>query len=94
MNSCKLSSGLAAVASYLCVGLGQVFNGQIWKGIGFMLINCVLLIVTTLFIVLATWHIGYTFWVAVMLIVLFAFWVFNIFDAKRTAERSGCCGKQ
>ncbi len=68
----KKSSGLAAVASFFIPGLGQIYNGQIGKGIMFIIIS---IIFGLLMIVL----IGF--------ILLPLFWIYNIYDAYSTAEK-------
>lgn len=68
----KKSSGIAAIASFFIPGLGQIYNGQIGKGIMFIIIS---IIFALLMIVL----IGF--------ILLPLFWVYNIYDAYKTAER-------
>jgi TM2 domain-containing membrane protein YozV len=35
VNAMK-NAGLSAVLSFFCAGLGQIYNGQIGKGIGFI----------------------------------------------------------
>ncbi len=68
----KKSSGIAAIASFIIPGLGQIYNGQIGKGIVFIIIA---IIFGLLMIVL----IGF--------ILLPLFWVYNIYDAYKTAEQ-------
>ncbi|HEY9206096.1 MAG TPA: zinc-ribbon domain-containing protein [Candidatus Methanoperedens sp.] len=64
--------GLAAIASFFIPGLGQVYNGEILKGLIFMFISGI-------FFLLMFVLIGF--------ILLPLFWAFNIYDAYRTAER-------
>lgn len=68
----KKSSGLAAIASFLIPGLGQIYNGQIGKGIMFMIIGII-------FALLMFVLIGF--------ILLPLFWIYNIYDAYKTAEK-------
>lgn len=64
--------GIAAVLSFLFTGLGQIYNGQIGKGIAFIIIGAV-------FIVLIAFLIG---------IILYPiFWIYNIYDAYSTAKK-------
>ena len=63
---------MAAVASCLWTGLGQIYNGEIGKGLAFMgvqILNALLMFVVIGFI---------TFPV---------FWVYGIYDAYKTAEK-------
>lgn len=68
----KKSSGIAAIASFLIPGLGQIYNGEIGKGIMFIIIAVV-------FALLMLVVIGF--------ILYPLFWVYNIYDAYKTAER-------
>lgn len=68
------SPGLAVVLSFFWMGLGQIYNGQIGKGIIFMITEIVLAILTFLTL-------------GIMGIVLFALWVWNLYDAYRNAEK-------
>lgn len=64
--------GLAAVFSFLVVGLGQIYNGQIAKGL-LLLVGAV--ISGILMIIL----IGFVFWIII--------WIYAIYDAYNTAKR-------
>ena len=66
------SAGLAAVLSFFISGLGQIYNGQILKG---LLIIVVQLINGALTTILIGW------------IPLAIVWVWAIIDAYREAER-------
>lgn len=64
--------GLAAVGSFLFTGIGQVYNGQIGKGIGLMILqgfNFLLMFVL----------IGF--------FTYFIVWVYGIYDAYNVAKR-------
>jgi TM2 domain-containing membrane protein YozV len=67
------SPGIAALASAVWTGAGQVYNGEIGKGIGLM--------VLMFFSVLATV-------VLVGLLTTPLIWGYSIYDAYRTAERT------
>lgn len=65
--------GVAAVLSALWVGLGQIYNGQIGKGLLFMvlqILNCLLLFIVIGFITVP------------------AFWIYGIYDAYQTAQKT------
>ena len=66
------SAGIAAIASFFFPGLGQIYNGEILKGFMFMIIGGV-------FFLLIFVLIGF--------ILYPLFWIFNIYDAYKTAER-------
>ena len=67
----RKSEGLAAVLSFLFVGLGQIYNDEIGKGILFIIVGVIA--VLTLFIL-----IGF--------ILYPLFWIYNIYDAYNTAK--------
>ncbi len=69
--------GLAAVFSFFFPGLGQIYNGEIGKGLMFIVVGGVFML---LMIVL----IGF--------ILLPLFWIYNIYDAYKTAERINLTG--
>ena len=66
------SAGLAAVLSFFISGLGQIYNGQILKGL-------VILVVQIINGALTTILIG---WISLAIV-----WVWAIIDAYREAER-------
>lgn len=79
----KLSStgaknpGLAAIISFFFPGLGQIYNGEIGKGILFIVVG-------TVFVLLMFVLIGF--------ILYPLFWIYNIYDAYKTAERINLSG--
>jgi TM2 domain-containing membrane protein YozV len=64
--------GVAAVLSFLITGLGQIYNGNIGKGIVLFLIQIVNL-------ALMSFIVGY--------ITFFIVWVYGIIDAYKSADR-------
>jgi TM2 domain-containing membrane protein YozV len=72
---------IAALLSFIWAGFGQLYNGQIGKGIGFIVASFVLNILVVAFI--PVFFIGLLFFLPVWLI----FWIYNIFDAYFTAKR-------
>ncbi|MGV8144066.1 MAG: hypothetical protein ACP5OJ_05555 [Methanothermobacter sp.] len=68
----RKSPGLAAILSFLIVGLGQIYNGQIGKGL-------LLLLGAIISGVLVMIFIGIIFWIII--------WVYAIYDAYDTAKR-------
>ena len=64
--------GIAAVLSFFFTGLGQIYNGQIGKGI--------------LFIVIQLVNIALMF-VVVGFITYFIFWIWGMVDAYKQAEK-------
>lgn len=66
------SSGLAAILSFLIPGLGQIYNGEIMKGVLFIVLALV-------FAVLIFFLIGIPLY--------FILWIYGIYDAYQGAER-------
>ena len=64
--------GIAAVLSFFYVGLGQIYNGQIGKGILFLILGVIFMLLM---------------FVLIGFILYPIFWICNIFDAYRTAEK-------
>jgi TM2 domain-containing membrane protein YozV len=64
--------GLAAVASFFFSGLGQIYNGEIGKGILFIVIQIINFLLMFVLIGFFTY---------------LATWVYGIYDAYKTAER-------
>ena len=63
--------GIAAVLSFIFVGLGQIYNGQIGKGISFIVIGVIFL---------------FTMLLLIGFILYPLFWIYNIYDAYNTAK--------
>lgn len=68
----RKSTGIAAVLSFLYVGLGQIYNGQIGKGIGMMVLGVV-------FIILVIFLIGIPLYIIL--------WILGIYDAHNVAKQ-------
>jgi TM2 domain-containing membrane protein YozV len=66
------SAGLAVVFSFFIPGLGQIYNGQIGKGILFIIVGAILAL---------------TIFVLVGFILYPIFWIYNLYDAYSTAEK-------
>lgn len=67
------SRGFAALLSLLTPGLGQIYNGQVAKGLTFLAIN----IVNVLLMIVVVGFITYP-----------AFWIYAIWDAWGTASKT------
>ena len=67
----RKSEGLAAVLSFLFVGLGQIYNGQIGKGLLFIVVGVVAVLSMLILI-------GFLLYPL--------FWIYNIYDAYSTAK--------
>ena len=68
----RKSEGIAAVLSFLFVGLGQIYNGQIGKGFLFIIIGVICL---------------FTIIILIGFILYPLFWIYNIYDAYNTAKK-------
>jgi len=64
--------GTAAVLSFLITGMGRIYNGQIAKGIMFVVLQLINIALMTVLIGYATF---------------FLLWVYAIYDAYRQAEK-------
>lgn len=78
MNQPSKNPGLAAVLSFFFAGLGQIYNGQITKGIAFVVIQII-----NAFLML----------VLIGFLTFPAFWIWGMIDAYRTAERLNAAGR-
>ena len=64
--------GLAAVLSFFITGLGQIYNGQIAKGVLFIIIQAINILLM---------------YVLIGFITAPIFWIWGMVDAYRTAEK-------
>lgn len=67
------SSGLAAVLSFFISGLGQIYNGQILKGLLIILVQAI--------------NLGLLSGILIGFVFAFIVWVWAIYDAYQEAER-------
>jgi TM2 domain-containing membrane protein YozV len=96
------SAGVAAVLSFLIMGLGQIYVGKIARGILLMLAYTLFAVITTIFIfdILASYDwFDYTTntgiddvaGLGIILIIVgvcsFIIWIWNIFDAYKLANK-------
>lgn len=65
------NSGLAAVLSLIIPGVGQMYAGQIGRGLLFLLLGIPLTAIIALLF----------FWLILPMFLPLAFWIWNIFDA-------------
>lgn len=70
--------GIAAVLSFFVTGLGQIYNGQIGKGILFMAVQFVNVLLCFVLIGLITFPL---------------MWIYGIYDAHQTATEAGRRGE-
>lgn len=67
---------IAAVLSFVIVGLGQVYNGQIFKGVVFHIGMWFAVIIGVLF-----------FWLIFPILIPIGLWLFNVYDAYDQAQK-------
>ena len=72
MSNEMKSSGIAVILSFFIPGLGQIYNGEIGKGVLFIIIAFILALTTAVLIGFILYPI---------------FWIYNMYDAYKTAER-------
>jgi TM2 domain-containing membrane protein YozV len=68
----KKSAGVAVILSFFLPGLGQIYNGQIGKGIG-------MIILAIIFGLLCAILIGYPLYLIL--------WIYGMYDAYSTANK-------
>lgn len=78
------SAGIAAVLSVIFSGLGQIYNGQIFKGLVILLVQAANVFVVTEFFIASIILIPLAFISIPFAVVL---WVWAIYDAYRGAEK-------
>lgn len=74
----KKNPGLAAVLSFFFAGLGQIYNGQIGKGVLFIIIQGINVLLMFVVIGFITYPI---------------FWIWGMVDAYKNAEKINKCDK-
>lgn len=80
LNSKKKNPGIAAVLSFFITGLGQIYNGQIGKGILLIFIQVInLFFLTFILMVMFIPPIGFITFPVV--------WIWGMYDAYKTAEK-------
>ena len=77
MNQSEKNPVLAAILSFIITGLGQLYNGDVKKG--------VLLFVGQILVVLILWRISWT----IGSLVSFGIWAYGVYDAYTSAQAAG-----
>ena len=85
------SEGAAAVLSFLCGGLGQIYVGKIARGLVIMLGYILLMIFTFFLMIVIMWDDGDLTALGILILFLgvvgqFIIWIWNIFDAHKLAR--------
>jgi TM2 domain-containing membrane protein YozV len=83
------NAALAAILSLILPGLGQIYNGQIGRGITFIIIIVILGAIPFILTIFFGFLIIFLFWLIfpIIWIISFAFWMYNIYDAYKTANK-------
>ena len=68
----KKRSGVAAFLSFLIPGVGQVYNGEVGKGIVFIVIGTILV---------------FSMYIVIGFILFPIFWIYSIYDAYEVANK-------
>ena len=76
------SPGFAALASFFVWGLGQLYNGEVTKGLVFLV----------LWLLLGTSVLFFWWFFFLPVIVSFPIWILNIYDAYASAQRINALG--
>ncbi len=96
-NHEKKSTGIAVIASFFIPGLGQIYNGQILKGIFFIIIPLSLPIAFIAGVgssmncqpfTKCTQSEDAATFIVLLMIFIPIFWVYNLYDAYKTAKRT------
>jgi TM2 domain-containing membrane protein YozV len=87
----KKSAGVAAVLSFFYIGVGQIYNGEIVKGLLLMLVIPSGVAISFLFgskiAQVTNDPVAFKVIAATAAILFLVLWIWNIFDAYTTAER-------
>jgi TM2 domain-containing membrane protein YozV len=87
----KKSTGLAALLSFFISGLGQIYNGEIGKGIIFIIIYIFFGLIVVSSFLASSFALGLLVSLNIVTVSLaiayFLFWIYCIYDAYETAEK-------
>jgi TM2 domain-containing membrane protein YozV len=83
----KKSPIIAAVTSFFVPGLGQIYNGDLIKGLAFIIIGIILVLLAFVFVIPAMMAPALLEFVLILSIPYLVFWAYNIYDAYTTADK-------
>jgi TM2 domain-containing membrane protein YozV len=83
----KKSPILAAVLSLFIPGLGQIYNGDLIKGLAFIVIGIILALLAFVLVIPAMMASALLVLVLLLSIPYLVFWAYNIYDAYTTADK-------
>ncbi|OGH05862.1 MAG: hypothetical protein A2W22_05410 [Candidatus Levybacteria bacterium RBG_16_35_11] len=89
------NSGVAVILSFFVPGLGQIYNGQILKGVIFIILHGISVLIAIILIVggslalIVTGNVFATSPIILTGVILYPiFWIYNLYDAYNTAART------
>ncbi|MCL2156664.1 MAG: hypothetical protein FWH54_01440 [Methanobrevibacter sp.] len=88
----KINTGLATVFSAVFIGLGQLYNGQIMKGICLFILGVILASIGLFFNLLL---VSAPYWagpsilimIIIILIVYMCIWIYSVTDAYKNSKK-------
>jgi TM2 domain-containing membrane protein YozV len=83
----KKSPVIASIASFFIPGLGQLYIGEIVKGLAFITVGAMLGFLAFVMVLPSLMAPGLLEFVLVLGVPYLAFWAYNIYDAYRTADK-------
>ncbi len=86
-DNSKKSPIIAAVTSFFIPGLGQIYNGETVKGLAFITVGAMLVLLALIFVIPALMAPALLGFVLILSIPYLVFWAYNIYDAYTTAEK-------
>jgi TM2 domain-containing membrane protein YozV len=88
----KLNTGLATVFSAIFIGLGQLYNGQIGKGICLFIIGVILASIELFFNMMLinapAWAAGSILVLMIVVLIVYIFlWIYSVTDAHKNSKK-------
>ncbi len=82
------NSGLAVILSFFIVGLGQIYNGQIGKGLFMLVVYYILVVLAWSSIASISFGNGGLITAGLIAVpVVFVIWIIGMVDAYKSAEK-------
>ncbi len=83
----KKSPIIAAITSFFIPGLGQLYNGEIVKGLAFITVGAMLGLLAFIMVIPSLMAPALLEFVLILSIPFLLFWAYNIYDAYMTADK-------
>jgi hypothetical protein len=77
---------IAAITSFFIPGVGQIYNGEIIKGLAFVTIGVILVLLAFILVIPALMAPSLFEFVLILSIPYLVFWAYNVYDAYKTAD--------